>query len=403
LLVGNIEPHAADNRPLPQAVLTLVRIAIDAHSVGTQLAGNETYAVNLIEALAEVDQSNQYTLYVTRQSAIDRFANRWPNFKIKRTVPHTPLVRIPVTLSAELRRNPVDVLHVQYTAPPLAPCPVVATIHDLSFEHLPETFNRRSRAQLRLTVRRTARKAAQILTLSEFSRRDIIDTYSIAPDRVSVTPGAAPSHFRPIEDETELRRIREIYGIERDYILSVSSIQPRKNLIRLIEAYSCLRGLRPEGKLPQLVLVGKRGWLDNETFRAAQRHSANNDIAFTGYVVEKDLPALYSGATCFVYPSFFEGFGLPVLEAMQCGAPVIAGNRTSIPEVVGKAGLLFDPFDTNSLVQALTRMLDDSEYRAALRVQGLERAREFDWKQTARMTLQAYQKAVASKYKHQVN
>ncbi|HXI22661.1 MAG TPA: glycosyltransferase family 1 protein [Pyrinomonadaceae bacterium] len=380
-----------------------MHIAIDAHSVGSQLAGNETYAVNLIEALAEVDQANQYTLYVTRQSAIDQFANRWPNFKVKRTVPHTPLVRIPVTLSAELRRNPVDVLHVQYTAPPLAPCPVVATIHDLSFEHLPETFNRRSRAQLRLTVRRTARKAAQILTLSEFSRRDIVDTYSIAPDRVSVTPAAAPSHFKPIEDETELRKIQEHYGIARDYILSVSSIQPRKNLIRLIEAYSCLRGLRPEGKLPQLVLVGKRGWLDDETFRAAQRHSANNDIAFTGYVAETDLPALYSGATCFVYPSFFEGFGLPILEAMQCGAPVIAGNRTSIPEVVGQAGLLFDPFDTNSLVQALTRVLDDSEFRAALRMQGLERARQFDWKQTARMTLQAYQKAAVSKYKHQVN
>jgi glycosyltransferase involved in cell wall biosynthesis len=372
-----------------------MRIAIDAHSVGSQLAGNETYAVNLIEALAEIDQSNQYTLYVTRQSAIDRFANRWPNFKIKRTVPHTPLVRIPVTLSAELRRNPVDVLHVQYTAPPLAPCPVVATIHDLSFEHLPETFNRRSRTQLRLTVRRTARKAAQILTLSEFSRRDIVDTYSIAPDRVSVTPAAAPSHFKPIEDETELRKIREAYGIEGDYILSVSSIQPRKNLIRLIEAYSCLRGLRPEGKLPQLVLVGKRGWLDHETFRAAQRHSANNDIAFTGYVAEKDLPALYSGATCFVYPSFFEGFGLPVLEAMQCRVPVIAGNRTSIPEVVGKAGLLFDPFDTNSLVQALTQMLDNSEYRAALRRQGFERASEFSWQQTAQLTLEAYQKAAS--------
>src|SRR5438067_6990626 len=154
-----------------------MRIAIDAHSVGTQLAGNETYAVNLIEALAAVDQSNQYTLYVTRQSAIDRFANRWPNFNVKRTLPHTPLVRVPLTLSAELRRNPVDVLHVQYTAPPLAPCPVVATIHDLSFEHLPEAFNRRSRAQLRLTVRHTARNAAQILTLSESSRQDIIATY----------------------------------------------------------------------------------------------------------------------------------------------------------------------------------------------------------------------------------
>src|SRR5881227_432665 len=221
-----------------------MRIAIDAHSVGNQLAGNETYAVNLIEALAEVDQSNQYTLYVTRQSAIDRFANRWPNFKIKRTVPHTPLVRIPVTLSAELRRNPVDVLHVQYTAPLLAPCPIVATIHDLSFEHLPETFKRRSRAQLRLTVRRTARKAAQILTLSEFSRRDIIETYAVDPERVIATPAAAPAHFKPIVDETELEKIRERYGIGTNYLLSLGSIQPRKNLMRLIEAFQWLRKSR---------------------------------------------------------------------------------------------------------------------------------------------------------------
>src|ERR1041385_3150792 len=185
-----------------------MRIAIDAHSVGTQLGGNETYAVNLIEALAKIDQVNQYTLYVTRQSAIERFANRWPNFKIKQTLPHTPLVRIPITLSAELRKNSVDFLHVQYTAPPLAPCPVIATIHDLSFEHLPETFNRRSRVQLRLTVRRTARRAARILTLSEFSRRDISETYKIDLDRIAVTPAAASPHFAPITSEAELEVVR---------------------------------------------------------------------------------------------------------------------------------------------------------------------------------------------------
>src|SRR5881227_2188079 len=156
-----------------------LHIAIDAHSVGAQLGGNESYATNLIEALAEIDQVNSYTLYVTKQTAIDRFANRWPNFKIKRTLPHTPLVRIPLTLSKELRRHPVDVLHVQYTAPPFAPCSIVTTIHDLAFEHLPETFNRRSWMQLRLTVRRTARKAAQIITVSEYSRQDISNTYKI--------------------------------------------------------------------------------------------------------------------------------------------------------------------------------------------------------------------------------
>jgi glycosyltransferase involved in cell wall biosynthesis len=158
-----------------------------------------------------------------------------------------------------------------------------------------------------------------------------------------------------------------------------------------------LRGVRPGVKLPQLVLAGKRGWLDSETFRAAERTDLGKEILFTGYVPERDLTGLYSGAICFVYPSYFEGFGLPVVEAMQCGVPVIAGNRTSLPEVVGEAGLLFDPFDTQALVKALTQVIDDSEYRAALRSKGLERARNFDWKTTAQLTLGVYERAVKRK------
>ena len=372
-----------------------MRIAIDAHSVGARLAGNETYAINLIEALAEIDQSNQYTLYVTKQSAVERFANRWPNFKVQRTLPHTPLVRIPLTLSRELRRHPVDVLHVQYTAPPFAPCPTVVTIHDLAFEHLPETFNRRSWMQLRLTVRHTARRAAQITTLSEYSRQDISQTYGIDPGIITVTQAAAAPMFKRVNNETELQRVRETYGIDGDYILSLCSIQPRKNLQRLIEAYSLLRRLHPEGKLPTLVLAGKRGWLENETMQAAQREELSGKIRFTGYVADEQLNALYSGAICFVYPSYFEGFGLPILEAMKCGTPVIAGNRTSIPEVAGEAALLFDPFDVHSLVAALRQVLDDSEYRAALGAKGLQRASEFSWQTTARLTLDAYQRATA--------
>lgn len=375
----------------------ILHIAIDAHSVGAQLAGNESYAVNLIEALAEIDQTNLYTLYVTKPAAIDRFANRWSNFKVRQTLPHTPLVRIPLTLSAELRRHRVDVLHVQFTAPPFAPCPVVTTIHDLSFEHLPETFKRRSRAQLRLTVRRTARKAALILTLSEFSRRDIIETYAVDPERVIVTPAAAPTHFKPVDDETELEKIRERYGISANYLLSLGSIQPRKNLARLIEAFQWLRTSRPDDEPLQLVIAGKRGWLDDEVFRAAQQDGLNESIKFIGYVPEEDLPGLYSGAMCFVYPSYFEGFGLPVLEAMQCGAPVIAGNQTSLPEVAGDAALLFDPFDTRALGEAIAWVIDHPEYRAELRVKGLKRAAEFSWIATARSTLKAYERVAAGR------
>lgn len=369
-----------------------MHIAIDAHSVGAKLGGNESYATNLIEALAEIDQTNLYTLYVTKQTAIDRFGGRWPNFTVKQTLPQTPLVRIPLTLSTELRRNPVDVLHVQYTAPPFAPCPVVTTIHDLAFEHLPETFNRRSWMQLRLTVRATTRRAAQILTLSEYSKSDIVATYRIPSERITVTPAAAPPHFGPVTNETELRRIRELYGIEGDYVLSLCSIQPRKNLVRLIEAYSYLRGLSRE-KRPRLVLAGKRGWLNKETFRAAERSGFGNDILFTGYVAECDLPALYSGALCFVYPSYFEGFGLPVVEAMQCGVPVIAGNQTSLPEVVNGAGVLVNPFDEKELADSIGRVVDNPDYRAELRVKGLERAKTFNWSTTARLTLQAYERA----------
>lgn len=370
-----------------------MRIAIDAHAVGTGLGGNESYATNLIEALAGVDSVNDYTLYVTRRAAVERFSNRWSNFSVRATLPHTPLIRIPLTLSAELRRNPVDVLHVQFTAPPFSPCPVVVSIHDLSFEHLPQTFKWRSRKQLRITVRRSAREAAQVIALSDYARNDIIASYHLSPENVSVIPLAAPAHFRPVKDEGELQRVRQTYGIEGDYILSVGAIQPRKNLSRLVAAYSRLRRARPEVKLPQLVLVGKCAWLYDETLRTIKELEVSNSVILTGYVPEADLPTLYSGALCFVYPSYFEGFGLPPLEAMKCGAPVIVGNKTSLPEVVGDAGLLVDPFEVDEIASAIQQVITNADLRAQLRVKGLERAKLFDWQETARQTLGVYKKA----------
>ena len=381
-LVSSLIPHPSS-----------LRIAIDAHSVGTGLAGNESYAANLIEALAEIDKRNRYTLYVTKREAVERFENRWPHVTVRRTLPHTPIVRIPLTLARELRRRPVDILHVQYTAPLFSPCAVVATIHDLSFEHLPETFKRRSRAQLCLTVRRTARSASHIIVPSEHTRRDILETYKIEPERVSVTPLAAPDHFAPAR-ESEVKRVCERYKIGGDYVLAVGSIQPRKNLARLIRAYSLLHQERARAKLPQLVLVGKLAWLYGETLRAIREQGIEALTILTGYVPEADLPALYTGALAFVYPSYFEGFGLPPLEAMQCGAAVIAGNRTSLPEVVGDAGLLVDPFDVEALAQAIARVIDDSDLRERLRARGLERASHFSWRTTARLTLEAYKRAI---------
>lgn len=373
-----------------------LRIAIDAHTVGTKLGGNESYAVNLIEALAQIDSTNNYTIYVTTNEARDRFSNRWPNFKVRSTLPHTPLIRIPLTLSAELRKHPVDVLHVQFTAPPFCPCPFVVSIHDLSFEHLPQTFKRRSRTQLRLTVRHSARRAARILSLSQHTRSDIMETYGIEPNRIEAIPLAAPDHFCRVNDKRELQRVRHNYGIEGDYILSVGSIQPRKNLARLIKAYAQLRGDCSADKLPKLVLVGKCAWLYDETLRALDQVGVKDSVVLTGYVPESDLPAIYSSALCFVYPSYFEGFGLPPLEAMKCGIPVVVGNQTSLPEVVGNAGLTVDPFDVDAIAGAIRRLMNDSALRAELSQKGQERASTFTWRETARRTLQIYQDVAQS-------
>jgi len=368
-----------------------LHIAIDAHSVGAGLGGNETYATNLIEALADIDSVNRYTLYVTKKEAVERFANRWPNVHLRLTLPHTPLVRIPLTLTVELRRRPVDILHVQYTSPPFTPCPVVNTIHDLSFEHLPETFKRRSWRQMRLTIRRSAQSAAHILTDCDFARDDILKTYGIAPERVTAVPLAAAVRFSPVRDERELDRVRNKYGINGKYILTVGSIQPRKNIPRLIRAYSMLCRERNLEPLPKLVVVGKRGWLYEDTLATAESSTVRDQIILTGYVDDKDLPALYSAASCFVYPSYFEGFGIPPLEAMRCGTPTITGDRTCFPEIIGDAGLMVDPFDERAIMRGIARVLTEQTLRDELIEKGLERANSYDWLKTARQTLDVYE------------
>lgn len=379
-----------------------MRIAIDAHSVGTGLAGNESYATNLIEALASIDRENDYTLYVTKPEAVDRFHRRWPNFTVRQTLPHTPLIRIPLVLSGELRKRPVDVLHVQFTAPPAAPCPVVVSIHDLSFEHLPQTFTRRSRTQLRLTVRYSARNATRLIVPTEYGRNDLMETYRLSSEKIEVIPLAAAEHFQPASAK-DVQRVRQTYGIEGEYILSVGSIQPRKNLPRLIAAYACLRSSWANAKLPQLVLVGKQAWLYDETLRTIESCGLQDSVTLTGYVPTSDLAALYTGALCFVYPSYYEGFGLPPLEAMKCGTAVVTGDRTSLPEVVGEAALMVDPYSVESLEAGIRKVILDFDFREALRVKGLAQARRFSWHNTAQLTLDVYRRACSQGTRAQVN
>jgi glycosyltransferase involved in cell wall biosynthesis len=270
----------------------------------------------------------------------------------------------------------------------------VATIHDLSFEHFPQFFTTRERFFFKRTIPHTARKATKVLTVSEYSRQDILQTYRIPPDKVIVTPNGISEVFQPVREQARVEAVKKKYHIQRPYLLTVSNLQPRKNLARLIKAYTHLREHAEEfGQ--QLVIVGQKAWLYKHIFHEAHRSRYVGDIIFTDYVPENDLIVLYSGATAFVYPSLFEGFGLPVLEAMACGAPVITSNSSSLPEVVGDAGVMVDPYDEEALAKAVQRVVEDPRLRAQLSEQGLLQARKFSWRRTAELTLAVYEEVVS--------
>ncbi len=370
-----------------------MRIGIDAHAIGSRLTGNETYIKNLVLALAQIDAVNEYVLFFTHPEMVKAWEGRFPNFRVRLVRPHAAYARIPLSLPLAIYETGVDLLHVQYTAPPWSPRPIIVTIHDLSFEHFPQFFTAKERFFFKRTIPRTARKAAKVLTVSEYSRRDLIETYSLPPEKVVVTPNGVGPSFKPVRDEEPLAALRKKYGIEREYLLSVGNLQPRKNLARLIQAYTKLRETVEEFRC-QLVIVGKRAWLYRHIFHEAHRSRYAGDVILTDYVPEEDLPGLYSGAMAFVYPSIFEGFGLPVVEAMACGTPVVTSNSSAMPEVVGEAGLMIDPYDEDALARAMLRVVEDAQLQAQLSEQGLLQAAKFTWRRTAERTLAVYEEVV---------
>lgn len=282
-----------------------------------------------------------------------------------------------------------ELLHVQYVRPPRCDVPCATTIHDISFEHFPRLFTKRAVVRMRATIPWSARHSRVVITGSEYSRRDLIERYRLAPDRVVVTPYAADPRFRPQPPE-RVRLVRERLGLARDYVLYIGNLQPRKNLPRLLEAYVRLGADRP-----QLVIVGQRAWLHEQVFESVRRHRLDGHVRLTGYLDVDDLPPLYAGALAFVYPSLFEGFGLPVLEAMACGAPTLSSASSSIPEVAGDAALLVDPTRVDAIEEGLRRLLGDAGLRRRLSAAGLDQARLFSWQRCAEETTGAYRLALA--------
>ena len=372
----------------------MARIGIDAHAIGGRLTGNETYISKLIEALVGLGSNHEFVLFFTEDDSRQDMLRRFPGMTTLIVSPANPLVRIPVVMPWLVRRYGIDLLHVQYAGPPFPQAPLVTSIHDISFETHPEFFSRKEELQFKITFRMTACRAARVLTISQHSKLDLVEIYGLPEEKVVVTPLAAGPEFVPPVSADAYEELMVHYGIDEGYILAVGNLQPRKNMVRLISAYTRLRDVRPDIE-HKLVIVGQESWRHDPILDFMNKSRWAADIIHTGYVPGPDLPGLYGRADLFVYPSIYEGFGLPPLEAMACGTPVIVSNRSALPEVVGEAGLLIDPFDVEDLAASMGAMLLNPELARHYARAGKDRAAQFSWDRCASQTLTVYEEILS--------
>ncbi len=366
-------------------------IAIDASTISTQ-GGPRTYVLGLLDALFRVDLENDYIIFYNDPIHLGRYP-RAREIVLPGKNPLARLWREHVLLPLTCRRERVDLLHCPKSAIPyFSPCPTVVTLHDLIPLRHPETEKFVAQLYWRLQIPIAARRSSFIITDSEHAREEIMADFRVAPERIkAIKLGFNPAMLEN-RNSVDGKAVRNRYGLPEGYILYVGTIQPRKNIDTLIEAYARLRSDREN--LPRLVVVGRKGWLYARLFASIDRLGIADEVIFTGFVPDEDLPYIYDGASVFAYLSFFEGFGLPPLEAMACGIPVVTSNTTSLPEVVGDAGITVPPADTEQVAAALARILDDPELAVALGKRGKERSGLFSWDAAARQTLTIYRNIV---------
>jgi glycosyltransferase involved in cell wall biosynthesis len=350
-----------------------------------------------VAALAEVDQENEYTLFCAGQPP-----NRdiWPaNFTIRTTsVPARWLTagwhRLRIPFPAERLAGHCDIFHSpDFTLPPLREARGVVTVHDLSFLRVPQCADPGLRSFLERAVPRSLERAARVLADSENTKKDLIELLNVAPERITVVPAGIEPRFCPVRDPVKLAEVRTRYKLPEWFILMVGTIEPRKNLSRLITAYGQLR--RQTGLPHALVIAGKEGWLFQGIYDQVAKEGLTDHVLFPGFVDDADLPALYTLADLLAFPSLYEGFGLPPLEAMACGTPVVTSDNSSLPEAVGSAALLVNAEDTDGLTEAMARVLCDANLRVRLADMGRAQAARFTWSAAAHKLLDAYSQTVA--------
>lgn len=379
-----------------------MRIGIDARFLThPQHGGFKTYTENLITALAEVDSENEYVLYLDRQpSPQDRLPDQI-NFRhcvVSGTVPlFSFLWREQVALARRVGKDRIDVFHSPcLTAPMHLPCPLVITVHDMIWAS-PEYFTGNNSWSLKrrlldwydyLVPKYAIREASAIITVSHASKKSIVELLGLQPEKVVVTYEAAGKDFRKISGQEHVEAVRKKYHLPSGYILALGAADPRKNIKTLIQAY----GLLPETlrEKYQLVIVWTHPFLANEISRQVDEMGLAHNVQFLRRIPNDDLVVLYNMASLFVFPSLYEGFGLPPLEAMACGVPVVAADNSSIPEIVGDAALLFNAQDVNGMSAVMHQVLTNESVKLRLQKDGLKRSEQFSWDKCGRETIAVY-------------
>ncbi|TEU13552.1 MAG: glycosyltransferase [Anaerolineales bacterium] len=294
--------------------------------------------------------------------------------------------RLSLPIPVEWFTGPVDIFHsTDFVLPPVRQARTILTVHDLTFMRLPECAEAGLRAYLNKVVSPSIERADLLLADSQSTKNDLIELLGVSPDKIEVVYAGVERRFRPMKGEMALRRAKKRYRLDSPFILSLGTLEPRKNFTGLIEAYALMGD-----KELKLVIAGGKGWLYDEIFARVEELGLEDKISFPGFIADEDLPALYNLAELFVFPSLYEGFGLPPLEAMACGTPVVTSDRPSLPEVVGGAGLMVEATDSQELAKAMERVLTDENLRREMREKGLKQAAKFTWEAAAEKLLDVY-------------
>lgn len=369
-----------------------MKIGIITDFIDGNQGGIGIYTHNLIKQLNEIDEFNEYYLIHGESKDTQIYKANEEILVKKYSFPKgsTAIWRYFSTPLKLKSMNQLDIVHDTYEIGPLSikmPFKRIITVHDLSPFLFPNTFSSSNVLFHKIFFSKTLRSVDKIITVSESTKYDLVTYFNVPEDRIKVIFNGVDTKFRSLR-ENDVNEFLKKYNINFPFILYVGTLEPRKNLPTLIKAYYQLKKKNINHKL---VIAGRKGWKYQKIFETIDKLNLKDDIIFTGYVPENDLPALYNAADLFVYPSIYEGFGLPPLEAMACGTPVITSNTSSLPEVVGDAGIMVDPLDINELAHSMHEVLTNSALKIDLRKKGLERAKMFNWEKCGRETLEVYE------------